>query len=100
MRRLNGWLAILLVVIATLAVLGRDPGDVGAQVRDADQNDSAVHNVAGDALARMPAGDERHSQPQRVILVILLTLCIGALVFGIGTVTYTFRDLRARRHHS
>jgi hypothetical protein len=94
MRRINRWLAILVVVMAPLAALAQD----GGGARDRGQPPGiAADDDRGLAMPRF-GGDERQSRPQRVILVFLATLLAVTVVFGLGTVAYAFRDQWRRRH--
>ena len=91
MRQVNRWLAILLIVMAPVAALAQGGGDAREEVRDSGQATEGTDDAAGSALPRFP-GDERHAGPQRVILVMLMTLVAATMAFGLGTVAYAFRD--------
>lgn len=96
MHHVTRWLAILLVVGAPLGALAQGSGD-GREPYPDRGYERVSDQDAGSAMPRF-ASDERHSRPQRVILVMLATLCAATLVFGVATIAYAFRDRWAHRH--
>jgi len=96
MRRINAWLAILLVVMAPLAALAQGTGGTREQIRDPGHDNVSVDETQGSALARLAGDRERYSGAQRIIFVLLVTLVTVTVVFGIYAVAYAFRDQRAR----